>query len=421
MCGKASWGMDAGVRRLAAGSCLILAGLSAQQVLASSEITYDNCDLAGADTVVAHVTGTFNPDAKIYDLLTDWIEIPHQPGWTCTRYSNLPLPGLPMPTLSVALRTHVAHHVVSRVVDGVTYSVYKSYPETPHTQYVGHIMRRRMVIRSGGNIVHQTPWLPLVAGNANIAVTPYNMPLANNAVYTVSVESEVRLVKLTATSPASNFPRTGEPIEFQVAEFRYQTQAAKPGHASDHESPKPWKPPTNAPKPQVVASRPKRYSRVRVWFNRLDKTCSTQSSAKTVYLPTVAKSAFTGMGSTAGTVGFNLELFDCKPGIASIEYKLVPSYLEPSVGKDGSTWATDNSNGTLALSKSSTATGVRVQVLDGNGDPVTFDRESRLVANGYSTGMSSLQIPLQARYIQTGDTITAGRVHATMVVLYMYK
>jgi len=152
--------------------------------------------------------------------------------------------------------------------------------------------------------------------------------------------------------------------------------------------------------------RPPRESIVRVWFNRDDKTCNTPAAGNLVILPTVQRSAFTGVGTTTGNTGFNLELVNCSPTISEIEYKLTPAPPhtpghDPTV-LETLTWATAYPDGTLPPGSFSTATGVGVQVLDGSGNPVVFDRITRLAAPNYSAGDPTATIPLQAQYIQTG-------------------
>ena len=63
------------------------------------------------------------------------------------------------------------------------------------------------------------------------------------------------------------------------------------------------------------------------------------------------------------------------------------------------------------------AQNVGVQVLDGNGNPVPFD--SAISAGPVTAGNFNVQ--LNARYYQTGATVTAGQVKATATYTLTYQ
>jgi len=396
----------------------------ADKAHASPEVTYDHCELIGSNTVTAHVVGEYpelRPSDPKGDYISDWIDIPHSPGWNCTRYSNLP-----RSTLKAGLKVFTFNHFhdghfINNATDG-HYSLYKTDGHDPTS--IGYIMRQRLVITPASSASITTEWTPLNKFNHDHGfehASGLNLDLILNELetYQVTVESQVRLVRWRGS-----FPKKGVAIEFQAAEHRYVTHS-KIGHG-----PKPWD--SGAPKEQLLWDRPRRYSKVRVWFNQEANTCTTPSSTLTVPLPPVALSSFR-TSRTAGNTGFNLQLSNCSPEIASIEYKLLPLYLEtsrqnikpdlnvtkPGLPREIFEWPITYANGTLP--SSGTATGVGVQVLDGSGNSVVFDRASRLTATSYTPGAPAASIPLQAQYIQTGSTVTTGTVHATMHVLYMYK
>jgi len=375
---------------------------------------YDNCILADSnDTYVAHVVGTFRPAAQQYDFLTDWINLDHPEAWSCTRYTNEPDRKIEVQVKPWMPVSGIVQADYTLPEDGRIYSIYYDFATTNHHNKVVYIMRRRYTIKSASGYEWTGEWHATRHNNHNdVHQYDHFMALPHLDTYEISIESQVRLLKwLPSHAPNTNFPRTGEAIEFQVTNWRYWVTQHWGG----------WHAGLGLPMPQDYVHRPQRYSRVRVWFNREDKTCTTPSSEKLVLLPPVPRSAFDA-SNTAGTTPFTLELINCSAGITSIEYKLVPVRLAENshnpTALETINWAATYSNGTL--SNTGTATGVGVQVLDANGQHVDFDRTSRVVAFDSNPGPAA-SIPLQAQYIKTDANVTAGSVIAVMSVLYMYK
>jgi len=409
MCGYLLRQIGGRLRWAALGAGLIVTVLSVHAAQAGKHhynYTYDDCAVQDSGFVVAHVVGEFTTDSKRKDVLTDWIDMPHPQAWSCTRYTSNP---------SKALEVQVKPHMPIVIqadydFENDTYSIYKSSSHA--SELLGYIMRRRYHVKSDSGYEWTSVWRPVRHNNHNdIHQYDHYMALPDQDHYTVSIESQVRLLKWYENH---DFPRTGKAVEFKAANWRYWVaqHGAPPAHLG-------------LPPVQSYGSRPRRDSIVRVWFNREDKTCTTPEAEKTVYLPAVPKSSFTGVGSTAGHTGFNLELTNCSSKVKGIEYKLAPVRMhtpshDPTV-LETVAWKTAYPDGTLPLGSHSTAKGLSVQVLDGGGEPVVFDRKTRLVASSYSAGDPAATIPLQAQYIQTAPIVTAGTVYATMTVLYMYK
>lgn len=140
----------------------------------------------------------------------------------------------------------------------------------------------------------------------------------------------------------------------------------------------------------------------------INGTCSVPD--QTVTLPPVQQSAFNGVGSTTGTVDFQLRLNNCPPGYNRIGYQLSPL--------DG---AVSGSPGTLQLRPGSTAAGVGVQIADGTtGNPLPFQQSIPVTGYNKNTG-GSPSIPLRASYIQTDATVKGGSVRAAAQVLLDYQ
>lgn len=140
----------------------------------------------------------------------------------------------------------------------------------------------------------------------------------------------------------------------------------------------------------------------------INGTCSVPD--QTVTLPPVQQNAFKGVGSTAGTVDFQLRLNNCPAGYNRIGYQLSPL--------DG---AVAGSPGTLQLRPESTAAGVGIQIADGmTGSPLPLRQSITVTGYNKNTG-GSTSIPLRASYIQTDATIKGGSVRAAAQVLLDYQ
>ncbi|KWK69891.1 fimbrial protein [Burkholderia ubonensis] len=140
----------------------------------------------------------------------------------------------------------------------------------------------------------------------------------------------------------------------------------------------------------------------------INGTCSVPD--QTVTLPPVQQSAFKGVGSTTGTVDFQLRLNSCPPGYNRIGYQLSPL--------DG---AVAGSPGTLQLRPESTAAGVGIRIDDGmTGSPLPLQHSITVTGYNKNTG-GSPSIPLRASYIQTDTMIKGGSVRAAAQVLLDYR
>jgi len=128
------------------------------------------------------------------------------------------------------------------------------------------------------------------------------------------------------------------------------------------------------------------------------------SANLTVQLPTVSTTALNGVGKTAGNTPFSLGLV-CQAGtVVNI------------------TLATASPSGTYTgvvppMLGSGYATGVGVQLLNGNNTPVTFNA---LNAVGASPN-GALTIPYSAQYFQTAASVTPGNVSATVTFTMSYQ
>jgi type 1 fimbria pilin len=141
-------------------------------------------------------------------------------------------------------------------------------------------------------------------------------------------------------------------------------------------------------------------------------TCSVQTANLAVQLPTPAVRAFAaGLGTVAGRTGFDLS-FNCSSG-AQVSIVLTDVV------------APENRTNILTITPDSTAKGVAVQVLKGDGTPVMFgpDAVGTSVANQWWLGTSPngvMVVPLSAQYIRTG-TVVPGSIRALATFTLSYN
>lgn len=133
-------------------------------------------------------------------------------------------------------------------------------------------------------------------------------------------------------------------------------------------------------------------------------TCKVAVDPTVVTLPTVYASAFPGTGTTTGQTPFNVQL-TCS-GKANLAITLAAS--NPQAGATGVIAPTSGSG---------YAQNIGVQLLDGSGNPVSFDTA---ISAGQTTN-GAFNVPFYARYYQTAPGATAGRVTATATYTLTYQ
>jgi type 1 fimbria pilin len=131
---------------------------------------------------------------------------------------------------------------------------------------------------------------------------------------------------------------------------------------------------------------------------------------KNIYVPlkTVNTADFDGQYSDVLTDGnFKIEISDCRAG----------TRLDYQFNSAGSTGVIDGK--TLAIaSGDAAASGVGIQILDKNNTVLSFDQTYTAV-NSVSAN-ETVEIPLKARYIKTGD-VKAGKVDAVATFEVFYR
>lgn len=127
------------------------------------------------------------------------------------------------------------------------------------------------------------------------------------------------------------------------------------------------------------------------------------SKAISVQLPRVASGAFSGKDSTAGSTPFNIHL-TCPSGVtATLDIQF-----------DAQTGTAPGY--TTVLGNQGTATGVGVELVDGNGVSVAFGQATRVGAIS-----RNLTLPYAAQYHATATTVTGGSVAAKATFTLSYE
>lgn len=132
--------------------------------------------------------------------------------------------------------------------------------------------------------------------------------------------------------------------------------------------------------------------------------CSVVVDPTVVQLPTVLASSFTGPGTTTGQTPFNVRL-NCQAG------SKLSITLATANQQSGSTSVIAPAAG------NGYASNVGVQILDGNGNPITF---GKAISEGI-TSNGTMNLPFNARYYQTAAGVAAGNVTATATYTLTYQ
>ncbi len=146
------------------------------------------------------------------------------------------------------------------------------------------------------------------------------------------------------------------------------------------------------------------------------RTCQmTSATTQNVPLPRVTKNQFSGPGSLSA-VGYNFTLSTlCDSGVKL--YATMTDANDPS-----------NTGNTLSLGTGSTASGVGVQILRNN-QAIAFGPDSAASGNtnqwfigtAGSGGKETINIPLEAKYVQTESNMVAGNIRSRATVTFSYQ
>ncbi|WP_322084612.1 fimbrial protein [Burkholderia sp. BCC1972] len=133
---------------------------------------------------------------------------------------------------------------------------------------------------------------------------------------------------------------------------------------------------------------------------------------------TMASTVFTGVGSTAPSRSFGIDI-SCSGGDTGMSAKVYVTLTDATNPGNTST--------TLSLSKGSTATGVGIQLLKSD-DVLGYGPDSAAIGNTnqwlggrVAQGAPGMSIPLRARYVQTSPRITSGTANANATFTMSYR
>ncbi|NML33937.1 type 1 fimbrial protein [Paraburkholderia sp. G-4-1-8] len=152
-------------------------------------------------------------------------------------------------------------------------------------------------------------------------------------------------------------------------------------------------------------------------MNIVTPSCTTPDV--NVVMSSIKQSELKGVGTSAGTTSFNIALNSCPAGMNSIQYEIDPA-----------TTVVSSTDAVIALDGSSTATGIGLQLLDNDGNPLTAAKGFQSAATlgsapGSSTYNSSTggdyTIPLKVRYYQTGTPVGPGTANSEMTFTMTYQ
>lgn len=145
-------------------------------------------------------------------------------------------------------------------------------------------------------------------------------------------------------------------------------------------------------------------------------TCSVATPSVVVKFPPVPSKVFTGIGSFSPEKPFSIGL-TCSGGVP-------PATVNVAVTLTDQTNLANLSD-TLSLTPTSTAKGVGIQVLNGTTvvqygpSSSAWGAQNQWVAG--VTGNGSFSIPLNARYVQTGQTVTPGSANGLATFTMSYQ
>lgn len=147
-------------------------------------------------------------------------------------------------------------------------------------------------------------------------------------------------------------------------------------------------------------------------------TCNVSTTNVSVPMGSISATIFRGKGSVSKEMPFKLQL-NCAGGDSGASTNVYVTLTD----------ATDRANRstTLSLSAGSKATGLGVQILRGTTvlgygpDSAAPGNANQWNAGTVSHGMYAFDIPLAARYVQTGGVVTGGSANAQATFTMSYQ
>lgn len=311
-------------------------------------------------------------DAAVGDVLGTWVSSRNPTAWTCshrTGYQNYTVP--------VAVQGYPPYDRLGTVqVDGQTYNIYI----TAVKKGLGYIARWRYTVKG-----KTSDWYPLTVARG-IYQTPAELitVTGDGSTWSLGVDVQIRFVKTADTLTAGSSPAF-DPIYMR----HYQTYGGITSVGSGT---------------YMIAD----YRARSLNISTTGGTCTT--SDVSVNLPPVNRADFRGVGYTAARTDFNLNFTKCPSGLASISYLFTPT-----------TAIMDNTNGVFAMSGTSTASGVGIQLLNDKNIPLLFNTAYLLKEYNPNKVNANYTVPLRAGLYQTEENVTSGNVSGAVTFTLTYK
>jgi type 1 fimbria pilin len=145
-------------------------------------------------------------------------------------------------------------------------------------------------------------------------------------------------------------------------------------------------------------------------------TCAAAAQTQNVELGSIPATKFTGIGTVSELKPFAINLI-CSGGDENVDAKLYVTLTDNT--------NPSNTSNTLSLTSDSQAKGVGIQVFK-DSTQLGFGPDSAAVGNknqwyAGTTGNGFFSIPLQARYVQTSQTVTPGPAKGRMTFTISYQ
>lgn len=264
----------------------------------------------------------------------------------------------------------------SITVDGDAYSIYRTYNAS-----LGYIARWRF--SANGQV---SDWQPLTIRPAayQTPATAFDIPHNGGQPFNLGVDVAIRLVKISSS--------TLMPGAVAVFDPMYVRHYQRMGDGRTFQGSGTYR---------IVQVRASTVSVV------AGGTCTTPD--QDVKLMADVSTSFSGVGSVAGTQPFTLSFNNCPAGMSRIGYRFTPT-----------TAVLDAANGVVALDGTATATGVGIQLADGQGQPVEFGTLYWL-QDYNSLQVQSYRVPMQASLYQTEPTVSGGSVSSAITFTMDYR
>jgi len=342
--------------------------------LSRAQTAEDACKVVGtpAPTVQPINIGR---DAPVNHAVGPWIALATR-HWSCTRKTDddaIALTVQPMTTVTGAGGISAGSSAFNEGGD-----TYQLFLLASNGQQVGYIVRWRSRING-----QTSNWQPLTQSVATQVVhAGVAVALPNGASYDAAIETQVRMVKTTAASPAASSSVNVMPVRAGWA-----TQSLNAGGAG-------------------AVVQPAQNAALTANFLLVAATCVTPDVY--VQLPPVVLSALPTVGSTGPATDFAMHFQNCPPWMHSIAWQA------EAPGQASVT------NGVLPLDAESTATGVSVQVLTPANTPLAF-YTPHVLTDYDPTLTATYPVWLKARLMRTDNVATPGTVQASMNVSVTYK